>query len=951
MKLNIIIQPYNLSVPSPDSHRMLGYISSFDDLCDNAMGQVAYFGNSGPSGTKHVAVKSSEFLEIYRQIKFAESPSKYFAQLNKRTLVSEPDNKRKHAMLCIQRYLYELQQLVHVEDVQRIVIFDPYILYMIWALTQYFKHNPYVQLNQRIQVIYTPVMQPIFADSTLSKLIKDITLDNTYQIHFLCSDYKLTAALQSTGIHNSQLVKLPPGIFDDSKIQLNDQHDQKIYMVIPPEVLAKRDTLDSKIEICIPAYCTVPTMNSWESNMETIANNMYSALEQIVDALVQKCKYGDLRLARHLTHQGLHVIWDIACFYTADCEVNLQNQAELDKYFVEQDWHNILDCRLLSMSLLPYLGPVSLSIICEPGWSYRTTGISLMSTDTSSLEFVGDSKLMQVGASSQVEPCPIQISLPSPRLLPEPPNETTTTYEPDLDFAEEQLQTETYDFQHEHVTVSEDSSGQIEDLWILDEDLVLIDNIGNDTVSSPELEIPGPITKNTDPEPSYHQVVMEAPRREPIIELKEDDLPKFAPIVTSASLGMADDEWLDGAQFLARCSARPGHILAISRTQSHTDSVHGSNRFRYEPSIMEQVNAKYFYGLIPSKYDSPYKLYQEIGIESGLIMSKAQITRWFPEVIFEKNSATGQIMCGMLTDLELVSLSDFVTENIYSRPVDYFLGKCSLLHSNIIRDGTSNATTKYRLGILIQCGSGQSAGKIAEELLEMALAMVGRVSVVIAINISMGIDGNIHDYSALLNRLLSVKLPVALFAYVITATPDLGTDIQPFFMQFHKLTNNHATDDEGVGLGLDIDYILKMHTKTNSDWRRRLCKPFIGGLDSICGLLTRLDTDKTIGMLGAKECVGTNNQFCDTKLETYFPECAYTKYQAQYRYVAGTVFLTRTHIIRNTIDLDPKFTKALLLMPYYYDNSLFPTNSPAHTFERIMGYLASKKYKQGVFGI
>lgn len=962
MKLNIIIQPFNLSVPSPDSHRMHGYISRFDDLCDNRQEQVAYFGNSGPYGTKHIAIKSLEFLEIYKQIKLAESPVKYFASFARL-------NKRKHAMLCIQRYLYELQRLVITEDVRRIVIFDPYILHIIWILTLYLKRNPYVQLNQRIQVIYTPDMHTLLTDSTLSKLIKDITLENAYPVHVLCVDYKLTNMVISSGIHSSHFVKLPHDIFDDSAVQLNNKQD-KIYLVIPPEVLAKRETLSDKIDIRVPAYFQISSWNQSEPDREVAENTMYSVLEQIVDTLVQKCKHGDLRLARHLTHQGIHVTWDIACFYTADCEVNIQNQDELSKYFVEQDWQHILDCRLLSMSLLPYLGTVSLCVICELSWLYRTMGINLLSAKTPCLEFVDDNKL-QYGPSSQSKPCLEHVNLPNPRILPEQPNEPITIYDTAFDSLDE-LQTVTYDFQPEHNIVT-DPDSHIEDIWILDKDSEPVNNIN-------KISIPKPVIPK--PELTYHSVVMKE-QHEPIIELKADDLlstlnykptrgrlnssgtssagsptvPKFAPIVTKASLcesfvlDRADDEWLDGAQLLAKCSARPGHILAMSHTQLHTDSIHGSNQFRYEPAIMELVNAKYFKGLIPGHYDSPYKLYQAIGIESGLIMSKAQITRWFPDVIFEKNTVTEQIMCGTILDGEFSIISGFVTVNIYGRTVDYFLGRCNILHSNIIRDGTSNATTKYRLGILIQSGSGQSAGKIAEELLEMALAMVGRVSVVIAINISVGINGKLNDYSGILNRLRSVKLPNALFAYVITSTPDLGTDISPFFMQFHMLTNSHAMDNEGFGLGLDIDYILKLHTKTNNEWRKRLCRPFIGGLDLICGLLIRLDTDKTIGMLGAKECVCPNNLFCDTKLETYFPECTYTKYRALYRYVAGTVFLTRTHIIRDTIAMDPKFTKALLLMPYYYDNSLFPTNSPTHTFERIMGYLACKKYKQGVFGI
>lgn len=932
--MNLIIQPYNLSIPCPESHQMITFISSFADLDESSSKNTnkrmnIYFGNSGPENTQWYPIKSVEFTKLYHHIKSVEVPDKYLARLDRHSY--------KHAMLCVQRYLYELQRLVICEDVKRIVIFDTWIVYLIWILTRYLKYNPYSQLNSRIQMVCIPEMINML-EHKLPSIICDITHVNTYPIHLLISDSVLYRKLLSSGIHSYQLVKIPDDILIINQGQSdntddNNEGDNKIHVILPIEALAKHGSIQDRIEIRVPAYYPVSHVGDNIPETNTVTNNMYTTLEQIVDALIQKCKLSNIRLARHLPHAGVYVTYDIACYYVSEKVTNdQQNKSVITDFFLMKDWNAEFDCRLLSMSLLPYLGPVDIHVNCAVLWSYKSVGINLLYDNVSILVF--DKQEIE---SSQVEQ--VKIKLPISRVatvLMKPDNNIILDDEPDREDPIE-LQNELYDFQ----PANQESNEPNEDIWILDD---IQPNSINIIQKTPGLQ-DYPIDKtqhelHVNPDTNTYNLITESDT-EPIIELKEPELPKFAP-VASKTIILEQDDMLDAAQYLARCGANSRYILSISRTLINNNTVHGSNSFRYEPQIMEQVNAKYYSILIPRTYDSPYKLYQQIGIESGLIMSKAQITRWYPDIQFE-NTSNGQIICGYIQDSEFQPIQDFVQNNIYNKTAKYFLYKSNIVVNNCVSDSIE----RYRLGILIQIGTGPMSITIAYELLEMVLAMVGKFSIVIAINITNNLENHALHVNNLLNKLKSVKLPHILYTYVITTTPDLGTDISPFFMQYFKLTSARDTG----GLGLEIDYILKLHTKTNADWRLMMCRPFTGGYDMIAVLIARLDSDKTIGMLGAKACIGPNNHFCDDKLETYFPGCTYIKYQAMYKYVAGTIFLTRSHIISDTINMDLKFTKALLCMPYYYDNSLFPHNSPAHTFERILGYMACKKYKKGVVGV
>ena len=945
--MNLVIQPYNLAVPSPESHRMRVYINKFADITEqknrlSSSASVIYFGNPGPSESIHQPVKSSEFMAMYNQLKSSGPlPNTYFSRLNRVAY--------KHAMLCIQRYLYEVQRVISQKNIQRVVVFDPWIVYLIWTLTKHLKYNPYSQLNKYIHVICIPELIELLHEDRLSGIIKLITHDNAYPIRLLTHDIQLCNRLLSAGVHGKQIVKLPANQLVITVIE-NPELKNMVTVKLPDEALAKHTIPDSRIHIRIPAYC--PLEPDMELDMDLVTGNMYSVLEQIVDTLALKCKTRGIRLARHLQHSGIHIIYDIACYFTTDSHDNTPCNPMLPFSQPQVDWSQELDCRLLSMSLLPYLGHVDITVVCDAYWEYKPVGLNLVSKYAPELMFdVIDVIAVINDEDEPVDKPSSQIHLPDPVISHDILQISETTSSENL-INRMQHVNELYDFEHDNPALI---ATDPDDLWILDDvtDLRALlmsgDNPVDQVISIPPTSESIQIINKVTPA-AIIEVKEPVPPEESVIELA-----KFAHVSSRSNvesrlgnrlLDSGDTEWLDGAQFLARCSANSRHIFTVSRVQLRIETIHGDNQFRYEPAIMEQVNAVYYNGLIPDRYPSPYKLYQEIGIESGLIMSKAQITCIYPNILFE-TGVNGMITCGTLADSEFQPIGEFVRDNIYNKPVEYFLNRVNTLeHSPGLQPGS-----RFRLGILIQVGSGSSGMSIAGELLSLALAMVGRFSIVIAINFTDGTERSsawLDTYREIVNRLNSVTLPVALFAYVITITPDLGTDISPFIMQFHTLTN--PLGDSSGGLNLDIDYIIKLHTKTNTEWRHRLCQPFLGG-ESVTELITRLDTDKTIGMLGAKECVGPNNIFCNTKLETYFPECTYAKYRDMYRYVAGTIFMTRAHIIRDTITMDPKFTKALLCMPYYYDNSLFPTNSPAHTFERIFGYMACKKYKKGVICI
>jgi hypothetical protein len=939
--MNLVIQPYNLTVPSPESHRMRAYINKFADLTEQSLSSsaaVIYFGNQGPTGSKWHPVKSSEFTVMYNQLKSSGPfPNTYFARLDRVAY--------KHAMLCIQRYLYEVQRVISQKNIQRVVVFDPWIVYLIWTLTKHLKYNPYSQLNMYIHVICIPELVELLHEDRLSGIIKLITHDNTYPIRLLTHDIQLCNKLLSVGVHGKQIVKLPANQLVVTVIE-NPELKNMVTLKLPEEALVKHTLPVARLEIRIPAYC--PLEPDMKLDMDLVTGNMYSALEQIVDTLTLKCKTQDIRLARHLQQPGIHIVYDIACYFTTDSNDNIAYNHILPFSQPHVDWSQELDCRLLSMSLLPYLGNVDITVACDAYWEYKPIGLNLVSEYAPELMF---DVIDVINDDEPVDRPSSQIHLPVPVISHDILQiSETTNIENSINWM--QHVNELYDFEHDNPALI---ATDPDDLWILN-------NVTDFQTMSMSGDNPVDQVISTPPTSESIQITNEVTPA-PIIELKEPvppeesviELAKFAHVSSRSNvesrlgnrlLDSGDTEWLDGAQFLARCAASSRHIFAVSRVQLRIETIHESNQFRYEPVIMEHVNAVYYNRLIPDKYPSPYKLYQEIGIELGLIMSKTQITCIYPNILFE-TGVNGMITCGTLADSEFQPIGEFVRDNIYNKPVEYFLNRVNTLeHSPCLQPGS-----RFRLGILIQVGSGVSGMSIAGELLSLALAMVGRFSIVIAINFTDGTERSsawLDTYREIVNRLNSVTLPVALFAYVITITPDLGTDISPFIMQFHTLTN--PLGDGSSGLNLDIDYIIKLHTKTNTEWRHRLCRPFLG-CESVTKLITLLDTDKTIGMLGAKECVGPNNIFCDTKLETYFPECTYAKYRDMYRYVAGTIFMTRSHIIRDTITMDPKFTKALLCMPYYYDNSLFPTNSPAHTFERIFGYMACKKYKKGVMCI
>tara|TARA_B100000524_G_scaffold211951_1_gene111023 strand:+ start:32 stop:955 length:924 start_codon:yes stop_codon:yes gene_type:complete len=77
---------------------------------------------------------------------------------------------------------------------------------------------------------------------------------------------------------------------------------------------------------------------------------------------------------------------------------------------------------------------------------------------------------------------------------------------------------------------------------------------------------------------------------------------------------------------------------------------------------------------------------------------------------------------------------------------------------------------------------------------------------------------------------------------IITTYVNKGMDICGFFNQIEYIINNN----------IDLDYILKIHTKSNDTWRDHLIDPICGTKENVKKCLDILDNDEDIGYICCK---------------------------------------------------------------------------------------------------
>lgn len=169
--------------------------------------------------------------------------------------------------------------------------------------------------------------------------------------------------------------------------------------------------------------------------------------------------------------------------------------------------------------------------------------------------------------------------------------------------------------------------------------------------------------------------------------------------------------------------------------------------------------------------------------------------------------------------------------------------------------------------------------------------------------------------------------------YVIFELPcNFGSDITPSVLAYEVL----------CGM-IKFKTILKLHTKTNNDWRNGLLVPFIeNSSEYLQSLLTN-----DIGIVASKHVKVIQN--INRGFNHLLLSDLYSNDVSAYDFAAGSMFLCSKIYFDKCMEKINEIMESLLYMQYYDVNYLFFTHSPAHTVERIFGITAIILNKKNLY--
>ena len=168
----------------------------------------------------------------------------------------------------------------------------------------------------------------------------------------------------------------------------------------------------------------------------------------------------------------------------------------------------------------------------------------------------------------------------------------------------------------------------------------------------------------------------------------------------------------------------------------------------------------------------------------------------------------------------------------------------------------------------------------------------------------------------------------------IIIAENLGYDVAPFVDVLNRINLD------------EYSYIIKLHTKRDvpssasrfwfkgAKWRNMLLK-FVKTKENFKRVLNRFENDRTIGMHGP--VTSTFNFITDDKIghkeSKKFIQNNISKNSIYYRFVAGTMFMVRSEILKPIQNLNLKYSDFDMPDASHEDCQL------AHKLERTFGYL------------
>ena len=160
----------------------------------------------------------------------------------------------------------------------------------------------------------------------------------------------------------------------------------------------------------------------------------------------------------------------------------------------------------------------------------------------------------------------------------------------------------------------------------------------------------------------------------------------------------------------------------------------------------------------------------------------------------------------------------------------------------------------------------------------------------------------------------------------IIVSENYGFDIGSFFHTLQYIKQKQ----------LKYDFILKIHTKTNANYRTNLLEPILGSIQTIRNVLSVFESNKNAGIIAARKgrCIDahidfTRNQpYLQELLKYYFNE---TTTVCKQPYVSGTMFWMRYTMVDE------------LFMKYDLPN-IYNSMNNIHSFDWNWYYYANSKY-------
>lgn len=139
----------------------------------------------------------------------------------------------------------------------------------------------------------------------------------------------------------------------------------------------------------------------------------------------------------------------------------------------------------------------------------------------------------------------------------------------------------------------------------------------------------------------------------------------------------------------------------------------------------------------------------------------------------------------------------------------------------------------------------------------------------------------------------------------------------------------------------DYDYVLKLHTKSNLNWRYRLIRPLCSTITDIKKVINYFEQDSTIGMIGAYGChiAYKDNPYTRSMVEAFLKNWD-VPITDDMTFIGGTIFWFRWSVmkrffIEKKIDVIQECNNMVLGYTWDWDPS------PPHSWERIFGMLQS----------